>query len=40
VLETIMAGVLQTGTFVDGEWRNEDIDINTVLQRNESKQPS
>jgi hypothetical protein len=35
-----MAGVLQTGTFVDGQWRNESIDITTVLARNESKKPS
>lgn len=35
-----MAGVLQTGAFINGEWISESLDINTVLKRNENKQPS
>lgn len=34
-----MAGVLQTGAFVNGEWISENLDINTVLKRNENKPP-
>ena len=28
-----MAGTLQTGTLVDGQWMTTSVDVNTVLER-------
>lgn len=32
-----MAGTLQTGTLVDGQWMTTSVDVNTVLERHQEK---
>jgi hypothetical protein len=32
-----MAGTLQTGTLVDGQWMTTNVDVNTVLERHQEK---
>jgi hypothetical protein len=32
-----MAGLLQTGTLVDGQWMTTNVDINTVLERHRER---
>jgi hypothetical protein len=32
-----MAGILQTGTLVDGQWTTTNVDVNTVLELHREK---
>jgi hypothetical protein len=32
-----MAGLIQTGTLVDGEWTNQSVDLNTVIKHHAEK---